>query len=80
MEPCSEKVSSQEFVYVDLTQETNAEEVTIWKEAMEELDVLQTPNQDLRFFDGRSHEFPMPFTFGSSNRLMQNRVNEPGSR
>ncbi len=63
-EPFSEKVASQDFLYVDLTQEMNSEESSVWKEAMEELDVLQTPAKDVNYFGARSHEFPMPFNFG----------------
>ena len=63
-EPFSEAVSSQEFVYVDLTEEIGQEETSVLKEMMHELDVLQTPAEDLQYFGGRSHEFPMPFEFG----------------
>jgi len=65
-EPFSEKVSSQDFLYVDLTQEMSPEEGTHWKESMEELDVLQTPAKDLKFFGSRGHEFPMPFNFAGT--------------
>lgn len=63
-EPFSEKVASQEFLYVDLTLEMSPEESAVWKGAMEELDVLQAPSKDVQYFGGRSHEFPMPFNFG----------------
>lgn len=63
-EPFSEKVASQDFLYVDLNREVSPEEVSAWTAAMKELDVLQTPVQDLQVFGGRSHEFPMPFNFG----------------
>lgn len=63
-EPFSEKVSSQDLVYMDLTQEMTKEESAVWNEAMEGLDVLQTPAKDLQYFGGKSHEFPMPFHFG----------------
>lgn len=62
-EPFSEKVASQDFIYVDLTQEMSAEEGTHWNQSMEELDVLQTPAKDLQLFGTRGHEFPMPFNF-----------------
>ena len=63
-EPFSEEVSSQDFLYVDLAEEMSAEESTVWKDAMEELDVLQVPPKDVQYFETRGHEFPMPFTFG----------------
>lgn len=63
-EPFSEKVSTQDFLYVDLTQDVGAEESAAWKDAMEELDVLQTPAEDVEYFGVRSQEFPMPFNFG----------------
>ena len=62
-EPFSEKVASQDFLYVDLTHELSPEESAVWKEVMEELDVLQTPSKDVQYFGERSHEFPMPFNF-----------------
>ena len=31
---------------------------------MEELDVLQAPAADVQYFGIKSHEFPIPFTFG----------------
>jgi len=63
-EPFSEKIASQDFLYVDLEEEMSADEQAHWREAMEELDVLQTPAQEIKLFGGRSHEFPMPFKFG----------------
>ncbi|HBO0902006.1 TPA: hypothetical protein L4E45_003453, partial [Pseudomonas aeruginosa] len=63
-EPFSEKLSSQDFLYVDLSGEMSPEESAAWRSAMEELDVLQTPAQEVECFGGKSHEFPMPFNFG----------------
>lgn len=63
-EPCSEKVASQDFLYVDLTEEMSPEESVVWKDTMEELDVLQVPAKDVQYFGTRGHEFPMPFNFG----------------
>ena len=63
-EPFSEKAASQEFVYVDLTEEMSPEESAILMNTMEELDVLQTPAKDLQYIGGKGHEFPMPFDFG----------------
>lgn len=63
-EPFSEAVSSQEFIYVDLTGQMSQEEASALNEMMHELDVLQTPAEDVQYFGGRSHEFPMPFNFG----------------
>lgn len=63
-EPFSETVSSQDFLYVDLTEEIGREESTAWKDMMEELDVLQTPAEDVQYFGGKGYEFPMPFNFG----------------
>jgi hypothetical protein len=62
-EPFSEKVASQDFVYVDLTEEMSPEESVVWKDTMEELDVLQAPAEDVQYFGRKSHEFPMPFNF-----------------
>ena len=63
-EPFSEKISSQDFLYVDLDKDMSTDEQAHWREAMEELDVLQTPAQEVKLFGGRSHEFPVPFEFG----------------
>ncbi|MEC4242349.1 hypothetical protein [Pseudomonas sp. DSV-1] len=63
-EPFSEKVASQDFLYVDLAHELSPEESVHWKGVMEELDVLQTPSKDVQYFGGGDHEFPMPFNFG----------------
>jgi len=63
-EPSSEKVTSQDFLHVDLTEELSPEESAYWKDTMEKLDVLQTPVQDVQYVGERSHEFPMPFNFG----------------
>ena len=62
-EPFSENVASQDFVYVDLTEEMSLEESVVWKDMMEELDVLQAPAEDVKYFGKKSHEFPMPFNF-----------------
>ncbi|NIE57779.1 MULTISPECIES: hypothetical protein [unclassified Burkholderia] len=62
-EPVSEAISSQDFLYVDLTGELSAEEAATWKAAMEELDVFQTPPEDLTCFATKDHEFPLPFEF-----------------
>ena len=63
-EPFSEKTASQEFLYVDLTKEMSPEESVFWKDTMEELDVLQAPAKDVRYFGRKGHEFPVPFNFG----------------
>jgi len=62
-EPFSEEIASQDLVYVDLSAELSPEESAVWKEAMEELDVLRTPAKDMRYFSRKGHEFPMPFDF-----------------
>lgn len=62
-EPFSENAASQEFVYVDLTEEMCPEESVVWKDTMEELDVLQAPTEDVHYFGRKGHEFPMPFNF-----------------
>lgn len=64
-EPFSEKVSSQDFLYADLTVEMSPEESTVWKDAMEELDVLQAPAEDVEYFGIKGHEFPWPFDLGA---------------
>lgn len=63
-EPFSEKVASQDFLYVDLTEEMSPEESAVWKDTMAELDVLQAPAKDVQYFGRKGHEFPMPFSFG----------------
>lgn len=65
-EPFAERVASQDFLYVDLAEKMSPEESVVWKDAMEELDVLQTPAKDVQFFGTKGHEFPMPFNFGGS--------------
>lgn len=65
-EPFSERVASLDFLYVDLVEEMSPEESDAWKNAMEELDVLQTPAEGAQYFGIKSHEFPMPFNFGDS--------------
>lgn len=62
-EPFSEKVASQDFLYVDLTEEMSPEESVGWKDTMEELDVLQAPPKEVQYFGRKGHEFPMPFNF-----------------
>lgn len=63
-EPFSEKVAAQDFLYVDLTETLSPEESVVWKDTMEELDVLQVSAKDVQYFGRKSHEFPMPFNFG----------------
>lgn len=63
-EPFSEKVASQDFLYVDLTEEMSPKESVVWNDTMEELDVLQAPTKDVQYFGRKGHEFPMPFNFG----------------
>jgi hypothetical protein len=63
-EPFSEDVSSQEFVYVELTKEMSEEEAAFWKDALEELAVLQAPANEMELLHTRDYEFPMPFRFG----------------
>jgi hypothetical protein len=61
-EPLTESASSQNFLYVDLRGELfEAEEATMWREAMEELDVLQSPT--VKADKGKYNEFPIPFNF-----------------
>lgn len=62
-EPETERVASQDFLYVDLTEEMSTDEVNSWREMMEELDVLQTPAKDVTHFGVNGHEFPLPFNF-----------------
>lgn len=67
-EPLTESVSSQDFLYVDLSGETfEAEESGKWSEAMAELDVLQSPT--VRAIKGKCHEFPMPFNFSKGSEF-----------
>jgi len=65
-EPFSEEVASQDFLYVDLTEEISPEESALWKDTMEELDVLQVPAKDVQYFGKKDHEFPIPFNFGGT--------------
>lgn len=62
-EPLSENLASQDFVYVDLTEEMSPEESVVLKDTMEELDVLQVPAEEVQYFGRKGHEFPMPFNF-----------------
>lgn len=63
-EPFSDDVASQEFVYVDLKEQMKPSELSALAEAMEDLDVLQTPAHEVRYVGGRAREFPLPFQFG----------------
>lgn len=63
-EPFSELVSSQDFLYVDLQCDLGKDEAAMWREAMEDLDVLQQPQAEVHLIRGRSQEFPVPFHFG----------------
>jgi hypothetical protein len=62
-EPFSENVASQDFVCVDLTEEMSPEESIVWKDTMEEFDILQVPAEDVQYFGSKVHEFPMSFNF-----------------
>ena len=62
-EPFSENVASQDFIYVDLTEEMSPEESVVWKDMIKELDVLQALAEDVQYFGRKGHEFPMPFNF-----------------
>ena len=63
-EPLSEEFASQDFLHVDLTEEISPEESALWKDTMEELDVLQAPAKDVKYFGEKNNEFPIPFSFG----------------
>ena len=61
-EPMTETMSSQDFIYVELSADMFDDDATAkWHETMAELDILQSPPLNLSKF--RSHEFPMPFNF-----------------
>lgn len=68
-EPVSAPISSQDFVYFDLTEDLSPEELKDFKEWSENLDVLQTPPEDLKYFGSTLQEFPMPFSFGGPTFL-----------
>ena len=74
-EPFSEEVASQDFLYVDLIENMSSEESAVWKDAMEELDVLQAPAKDVQYLGKEVHEFPIPFNFGGPQLYEY----EPGS-
>ena len=63
-EPFSESASSQDFLYVDLEAEMSTDEEAMWRQAMEDLDVLQQPQAEVKLMRRRTQEFPMPFNFG----------------
>lgn len=63
-EPFSESAATQDFLYVDLTEQASPDESAVWKDAMEDLDVLQAPGKDVRYFGATAREFPIPFNFG----------------
>ncbi|SIP87813.1 hypothetical protein SAMN05421829_101131 [Aromatoleum tolulyticum] len=69
-EPFSEKVASQDFLYVDLSYDMSPEEAAVLRGAMEEFDVLQGPAKDVLYYG--SHEFPMPFNFRAPNAYTYN--------
>lgn len=63
-EPVTEEFSSQDFMYVELSPDmfdANAE--AKWREAMAELDVLQSSPMNLN--NWKSQEFPTPFDFST---------------
>ncbi|MBP4049686.1 hypothetical protein J9978_09255 [Chromobacterium violaceum] len=63
-EPFSEEAASQDFLYADLSEDLGPEESAMWRDMMEELDVLQTPAKDAQYLMQKITEFPMPFSFG----------------
>ncbi|PTU66934.1 hypothetical protein DB032_19375 [Chromobacterium sp. Panama] len=63
-EPFSEEAASQDFLYVDLSEDMGPEESAMWADTMVELDVLQTPAEDMQYLAQKIPEFPMPFNFG----------------
>ena len=68
-EPMTEAMSSQDFMYVELSADMFDDDATPkWHEAMAELDILQSPPVSLNKF--RSHEFPMPFNFSKEPEFL----------
>lgn len=79
-EPFVEKVASQDFLYIELSEEMGPEETAVWEETMAELDVLQTPAQDMQLFGINNREFPMPFNFGEGHRFYDYETGTPINR
>lgn len=78
-EPFSEAAASQDFLYVELADGLSSEESAHWEAVMEELDILQTPANETRYFGGISREFPMPFSFGAGG-LGEYEISTPMNR
>ncbi|WP_052370313.1 hypothetical protein [Chromobacterium haemolyticum] len=78
-EPFSEEAASQDFVYVDLSEGLGPEESDMWKDIMEDFDVLQAPAKDVQHLKQRAHEFPMPFNFGEPQSY-EDKSNTPINR
>lgn len=78
-EPFSEAESSQDMMYVDLSQEMSDEERRHWRAEADKLNILR-PKSEAQLFRGRIHEFPMPFDFsaatgaGASDGMPMNRA------
>lgn len=60
-EPFSEKVASQDFMHVDLS-EMSGEELKEWRKQADELDILR-PKTEVKLFRHTEPEFPVPFQF-----------------
>lgn len=67
-EPFSESVSSQDFIYVDLSLEMDAEEKKLWRDAADELEILR-PETEFKLMRDRNQEFPLPFNFEDFDRF-----------
>jgi hypothetical protein len=60
--------ASQEFIYVDLSDEMSDEEKRHWRAAADELDILR-PKTEIRLHRGSAQEFPVLFKFENTDHF-----------
>ena len=78
-EPMSESVSSQDFLYVEFGDgKFETEAAAKWREAMADLDVLQS--QTVKAIKGKDHEFPIPFNFSKGSDFYSAETGMPMNR
>lgn len=62
-EPFVMEVRTQDYLYLYLEGEVDPIDASFWQRSMDELGILQTPNEHLQAFWQESVEFPIPFRF-----------------
>ncbi|MNL21289.1 hypothetical protein D3C87_1425720 [compost metagenome] len=60
-EPFSKEPSSMEFIYVDLSEDMDAEETKMWRAAADELGILR-PKTEVMLSRVGEQRFPTPFS------------------